>query len=135
MKKQHEDEQQKKSLRRYYLWKKLSKFFHAFSFQICSTVNSKFYFSVSLFEINCIKIQAISVVYNPINFTRDSLCFIYFDVIIRQRLKTSLSQLIFFFSRANEIKTCGLVKQLIQTCSEILSYNRAAFIHLMEIRL
>ena len=55
----------------YYLWKKLSKFsnslenvFQAFSFQLCFTVNSKFSFYVSLFEINCIKIQAISLVQN-----------------------------------------------------------------------
>ena len=54
----------------YYLWKKLSKFsnaqkklFHAFSFQLCSTENSKFYFYVSLCESNCIKIQTISLQY------------------------------------------------------------------------
>ena len=34
----------------------------------------------------------------------------YFDVIIRQRLKKSSIQLIFFFSRANEVKICGFVQ-------------------------
>ena len=49
----------------------------------------------------------------PSSFSRVSLCYIYFDVVIRQRLKKSLSDLNFFFSRANEIKTCDLVQQLI----------------------
>ena len=78
----------------YYLWKKFSKFsnaqkkvFNAFSFQLCSTANSKFSFNVSLCEINCIKIQTISLVSKTICFSRGSLSFIYFDVIVRQRLK------------------------------------------------
>ena len=37
------------------------KVFHAFSFKLCSTANSKFFFYVSLCEINCIKIQTISL--------------------------------------------------------------------------
>ena len=48
---------------------KLSKFsntqkkvFHAFSFKLCSTANSKFSFYVSLCEINCIKSQTIGLV-------------------------------------------------------------------------
>ena len=55
----------------YYLLKKLSKFsdaqkkvFHAFSFQLCSRANSKFSFYISLCEINCIKIQTMSLVLN-----------------------------------------------------------------------
>ena len=63
------------------------KVFHAFSFQLCSTANSKFSFNVSLCEINCIQIQTVSLVSKSIYFSRDSLCFIYFDVIIRQRLR------------------------------------------------
>ena len=47
------------------------------------------------------------------DFSRDSLCFIYIDFIICQRLKKSSSQLNFFFSRANEVKICGLVQYLI----------------------
>ena len=43
-------------------------------------------------------------------FSRDPLRFIFFDVIIRQRLKKSLN---LFFSRTNEIKACGLAQQLI----------------------
>ena len=46
-------------------------------------------------------------------FSRDYLCFIYFNVIIGERLTKSSSQLNFFFSRANELKTCGLAQQLI----------------------
>ena len=38
------------------------KVFHAFSFQLCSTANSKFPFYVSHGEINCIKIETISLV-------------------------------------------------------------------------
>ena len=55
----------------YHLWKKLFKFsnahkkvFHFFSFQLCSTANSKFSFYVWLGEINCIKIQTISLALN-----------------------------------------------------------------------
>ena len=53
----------------YYLWKKLPKFssalkkvFHAFSFQLCSTANSKFSFYVSFSKIYCTKIQTMSQV-------------------------------------------------------------------------
>ena len=38
------------------------KVFHAFSFQLCSTANSKFSFYVSPGEINCIKIESMSLV-------------------------------------------------------------------------
>ena len=78
----------------YYLWKKLSKFSNAqkkvflIFFQLCSIANSKFSFYISLCAINCIKIKTMSLVLNvSIYFSRDSLCFIYFDVIIPQRLK------------------------------------------------
>ena len=79
----------------YYLWKKLSKFCnaqkkvsHAFSFQLCSTANSKFSFYVSLCEINCIKIQTVSLVVLNLSILAEIFCiFPYFDVIIRQRLK------------------------------------------------
>ena len=40
---------------------------------------------------------------------KDSLCFIYFDVIIRQQLKKKFNPV----KRANEVKTCGLVQQRI----------------------
>ena len=55
--------------------------------------HSKFYifFNVSLCEINCIKIQTMSLASKSIYFSRDSLCFIYFDVIIGQQLKKSSS--------------------------------------------
>ena len=46
-------------------------------------------------------------------FSRFWLCFIYFDVIIRQRLKKKFKLVELFFSCGNEIKTCGLVQQLI----------------------
>ena len=36
--------------------------------------------------------------------SKDSLCFIYFNVIINQRLKKISSQLNFLFSRADEVK-------------------------------
>ena len=79
-----------------YLWEKPSNFsnshkkaFHAFSFQLRSKTNSKFFVHVSLCEINCIKFQTRSLVSKSIYFNRDSLCFIYFDVIIRQWLKKS----------------------------------------------
>ena len=55
------------------------KVFHAFSFQLSSI--AIFFFCISLCEINCIKIQIMSLVLNlPILFSRDSLCFVYFDV-------------------------------------------------------
>ena len=61
--------------------------FHAFSFQLCSTANSKFSFNVSYCEIDCIKIERVSLAYKSTYFSRAFLCFIYFDVIMRQRLK------------------------------------------------
>ena len=88
----------------YYLWKKLFKFsnalkkvFHALPFQLCSTANSKFSFYVSLCGINGIKIQIMSLLCKSIYFSRNSFCFIYFDVIIRQRLRKSSSYLELFF--------------------------------------
>ena len=85
---------------------------HAFSYQLCSTASSKFSLYASLCEINCIKIQVMSLVSKSIYFSGDSLCFIYFDVIMHQRLKKVQASWA-FFSRPNEIKTCGLVQQLI----------------------
>ena len=68
----------------HYLRKKLSKFsnaqkkvFQAFSFQLCSTANSKCSYYVSLSEINCIKILTMSIVWN-LSILAKILCFIYF---------------------------------------------------------
>ena len=76
----------------YYLWKKLSEFsnaqkkvFHAFSFQLCSTANSKFSFYVSLCAINCIEIQTISLVLN-LSILAEIFCVLF-----------TSSQLNFFF--------------------------------------
>ena len=44
------------------------------------------FLSVSLCEINFIKIQTMSLASKSMYFSRDFLCFIYFDIIIRQRL-------------------------------------------------
>ena len=54
------------------------------------------------------------------NFSRDSLCFIYFEVIIRQRRKKKFKLVELFLSRANEVKICGLVQQLILRMSRDL---------------
>ena len=54
-----------------------------------------------------IKIQTMNLVLNVLN--KDSLCFIYLDVIIRQQLKKKFNPV----KRANEVKTCGLVQQRI----------------------
>ena len=70
--------------------------------------------------------------------SRDSLCFIYFDAIICQWLKKSSSQFNFFSSCGNEIKTCGLVQQVIMSilrCSGNLSCSRTTHIRWIEIRL
>ena len=75
----------------------LEKVFRAFSFQLCSTASSKFSFYVSLCEINCIKIQTISLASESIYFSRDSLCFIYFDIIIHQRPKKKSKLVELFF--------------------------------------
>ena len=69
------------------------KVFQAFSLQLCSTANSKFSFNVSLNKINCFKTQTIFPVPKSIHFSRDSLCFIYFGIIIGQQLKKSSSWL------------------------------------------
>ena len=71
---------------------------HAFSYQLCSTASSKFSLYASLCEINCIKIQAMSLVSKSIYFSGDSLCFIYFDVIMHQRLKKVQASWAFFQS-------------------------------------
>ena len=104
----------------YYSCKKLSKFssaqinvFHAFSFHFYSTANSKFSFCVSLRETNCIKNQTMSLNSKSIYFIRYSLCLIYIDVIIHQRLKKKFQVVELFFSHVNERRTCGLVQQLI----------------------
>ena len=95
----------KSSLILYYLRKKFFKIcnaqknvFHAFCFQLCSSVSSKFSFFVSLCEINCIKIQTTCLVSKCIYFSRDPLLLIYFDVIIRQRLKKVQASWTFFWS-------------------------------------
>ena len=63
-----------------------------------------FFFCISLCEINCIKIQIMSLVLNlPILFSRDSLCFVYFDVSLSATEKKF---------KLVEKKTWGLVQQL-----------------------
>ena len=52
------------------------KVFHAFSLQLCSTANSKFSFYVSLCEINCIKIQTMSLVLN-LSSLAEILCVLF----------------------------------------------------------
>ena len=52
------------------------KVFHAFSLQLCSTANSKFSFYVSLREINCIKIQTMSLVLN-LSSLAEILCVLF----------------------------------------------------------
>ena len=68
------------------------KVFHAFSFQLYSTANSKFSFA-SLCEINCIKSLNLSLNSSKsVYFSIDFLCFIYFDVlfvIIRKKIQAS----------------------------------------------
>ena len=49
---------------------------------------------------------------NKSSFSRDSVSFVYFDVIIRQQLKKSSSQLNFFFRRTNEVKTYGRAQEI-----------------------
>ena len=104
----------------YYLQKKLPKLSnaqkkvsHALSFQLCSTANPEFSFYILLCEINSIKTETVSLVSKCIYFRRDSLCFIYFDVIICQQLKKKVQASWTFFSQTNEIKTCSFVQQLI----------------------
>ena len=89
MKKQQE-EMEIKNLNRnllilYYLWKKLSKYCNAqekvshpfFNFVPQQLIASKFRKRVQFLNL-------------PTCFSSDSLCFIYFDIIIRQRLKKKL---------------------------------------------
>ena len=123
----------------YYSCKKLSKFssaqinvFHAFSFHFCSTANSKFSFCVSLREINCIKNQTMSLNSKSIYFSRYCLCFIYFDVIIHQRLKKKFQLVELFFSHVKEHVV--LYNNWYWACSKILSYGPATSSRLMEIR-
>ena len=52
------------------------KVFHAFSLRLCSTANSKFSFYVSLCEINCIKIQTMSLVLN-LSSLAEILCVLF----------------------------------------------------------
>ena len=60
--------------------------FHAFSFRLCSTASSKFSFMFHFVKLITLKSENKSS-FKSIYFSTDSLCFIYFDVIIRQRLK------------------------------------------------
>ena len=82
----------------HYLLGKFSKFsnaqkkvFHSFCFQLCSTANAKFSLYFWLCEINSIKIWAMSLISKFTCFRTDSLCLIYFDVIIHRGPKESLS--------------------------------------------
>ena len=60
------------------------------------------------------------------------MCFIHFDIIIRQRLKKKFKLVEpFLFGLANEIKTSGLVQQLI--LGMLRDYSRATFSRLMDI--
>ena len=52
------------------------KSFPCYFFQLCSTANSKFSFYVSLCEINCIKIQTISLVLN-LSILVEILCILF----------------------------------------------------------
>ena len=89
-------------------------------------------FNITLCEINSIKIQTISLVPKFVYFSGDSLCFIYFDIIIHQRLKKKFKLVEpFLFGLANEIKTSGLVQQLI--LGMLRDYSRATFSRLMDI--
>ena len=90
----------------YYLQKKLPKLSnaqkkvsHALSFQLCSTANPEFSFYILLCEINSIKTETVSLVSKCIYFRRDSLCFIYFDVIICQQLKKKFKPAEFFSAK------------------------------------
>ena len=117
----------------YYLWKKLSKFsiehkkvFHALSFQLRSTANSKSSFSVSLWKTNYFKIQTISLVSKSIYFSRYSLCFIYFDVSFASYWKKLQANWIFFQSHEynKNMWSCATTDT---GCLEILSYSRTTF--------
>ena len=115
----------------YYLWKNLSKFSNEQK-KVFHAADSKFSFNVSLCKINCFKIQTINLVSKSI--LAEVLCVLFtltssFD----SDWKKTSSQLNVFFSRASEIKICGLVQQLYWACPEILSYSRTTFSRLMEI--
>ena len=75
-----------------------------------------------------------SLVSKSICFSRDSLRFICFDVIIRQRLKKSSSSLNFFCqSRRWNKKYVALYINWYKTFSKILSYSRVTLHRLMEV--
>ena len=80
----------------HYLWKKISEFSNEQK-KVFNATNSKFSFNVSFCEINCFKIQTISLISKSIYFSRGSLCFNYFDVIIRQRLEKKFKLVELFF--------------------------------------
>ena len=91
----------------YYLWKKVSKFsnaqkkvFHAFSFQLCSTANSKFSYLVSLCGIDCIKIQTISLVLN-LSILAEIFC-VWFTLTSSSASDWKKSPSLNFFSVAGE---------------------------------
>ena len=103
----------------YYLWKKFFKFsnaqkkvFHAFTFRLCSTANSKFSFYISLYEINCIRIRTMNLVLN-LSILAEILCVLFTVSHNLQRLKKKFKLVKLFFSHTNEIKSCSLVQQLI----------------------
>ena len=121
---------------------KLSKFpntqkkvFHAFSFKLCSTANSKFSFYVSLCEINCIKSQTIGLVL-ILSILADIL-WVLFTLTLSfasDRKKVQVSWTFFSVARMKK-KHVVLCNNWYWACSEILSYSRTTFSCLMEIHL
>ena len=101
----------------YYLWEKLSKFSnaqkkvsHVFSFQPCSTTNSKFSFYFKLGEINCIKIQTMGLVLNR-SIIAEILCVLFtLTSSSASDWKKRSSLLIFFQSReqSKNMWSCGI---------------------------
>ena len=96
--------------------KKLSKCFSVqvkfpmLFFQLYSTANHTFSFYVLLREINCITIQAISLVLNVSILAEILRVLLSLTSSFASDWKVSPNHLNFFSTRANKTKTCGLVQ-------------------------
>ena len=105
-------------------------------FQLCSIANSNFSFHVSFFQVNCIKIQTMSLVLNLSEISAEILCdwFTLTSSFASDWKKVQANWTYFSVARMKQ-KHVVLCSNWYWACSDILSYSCATFSRLMEIRL
>ena len=91
-----------------------------------------FFFKFHFVKLIVSKSRKVGLVSKSIYFSRDSLCFVYFDVISTNGWKKSWSQLNLFLVVQMSLKNVVLCNNWYWASSVILSYGRATFKFLMD---